>query len=115
MKDRLVRKAAAATLVLASTALGFLTVADAQSGSSASPIHANRIRFVYPDAPETSNAPFPPNADKAAVHSALRTVMVSVHGHAMTMGQYLRSVHMDPGKVVTIKVAGDSAAVYTYR
>jgi len=86
----------------------------AQSHSS-TVVSASHIRFVYPDSAETSNAPFPPNLDKQAVHTQLRTVLVRWHSRTLTLNQYLRGLHMDPEKVVTIKVQGETAAVYTYR
>ena len=86
-----------------------------QSATWNHPIHSDHIRMVYPDSSETSNAPFPPNANTKAVHDQLRTVIVSVHGRRMTLGDYLRSLHMQLSKVVTVKISGDTAAVYTYR
>src|SRR5262249_21370861 len=77
-------------------------------------IPATHIKFVYPDSPETSNAPFPPNYDQKAVHSQLHNVIVLTHGRRVRLGDYLRTLRMDPSKVVTVKVQADAIAVYTY-
>ena len=37
------------------------------------------------------------------------------HGRRMTLGGYLRSMHMPESKVVTVRVLGDAVSVYTYR
>jgi hypothetical protein len=105
-------RAMTAKLLLAASFMA--TPATPVFAQSSPAIHADHVRFVFPEAPETSNAPFPPNVDQKAVTSQLKSVIIAWRGRKMTLRQYLHAINMDPEKVVTIRVAGDRAAVYTY-
>ena len=92
-----------------------VAIAQAPGYAATAAIHADHIRFVYPDSNEVSNDVFPPNEDRGAVRESLRSVMVLYRGKQMTLGQYIRALDLDPSKVVTVKVHGPNAAVYTGR
>jgi hypothetical protein len=92
-----------------------LAVSQPARAASDQAIQASHIKFVYPDSPETSNAPFPPEVNQHKVDGQLRTVVVHWHGRDMALGQYLRALHMKTSDVVTIRVYNGTAAVYTYR
>jgi hypothetical protein len=101
--------------IVASIVVGGTLSAPA-CATAAQAVQASHIRMVYPDAPEVSNAGFPPiQQDAKTVRDELRTIAVVSKGHHMSLGQYLRSEGVTLSKVVSIKVHGTSAAVYAYR
>lgn len=99
---------------IATVAITISQLAPPAAADNTKVVRGDRIRYVFEDSPETSNAPFPPNQDPAAVRSALREVIVRWGGRRIPLGQYLRSRGVRLSRVVTVKVQGESAAIYEY-
>ena len=99
--------------ILALSLASALVMTTTTAVAGAQTVNAQHVKFVYPDSPQTSNAPYPHADSRAALQQQLRTItVVTISGRQESLRDYLRHNKISSQSVVAVKVQGDAATVF---